>query len=245
MLTPQEIQDKKFVKAVFGGYDMANVDSYLEVLQQDYASLYKENAVLKSKLKVLVNTVEEYRSVDEAMRKALLQAQQMAEGIVADAKKQSQDLLDTARAKADEQVKIIEEEIAREEKRLATAREEASKFIGNIVAVFEKETSIMKTIATAPIAVEVEKNTVTDFAEEISTSIMESDGDDEDDAIDVPDFVDDDIEEEVVADEQSIMDAIEKQLKMADEDTRQDDDKPKFNFNNLQFGRNYDFSDKD
>ncbi|MDR3207713.1 MAG: DivIVA domain-containing protein, partial [Oscillospiraceae bacterium] len=61
MLTPQEVQDKKFEKAVFGGYDMGGVDDFLEQLTEDYAALFKENAVLKSKLKVLVDTVEEYR----------------------------------------------------------------------------------------------------------------------------------------------------------------------------------------
>ncbi len=54
MLTPQDIRDKQFVKAVFGGYDMSTVDDFLEELTEDYAALYKENAILKSKIKVLV-----------------------------------------------------------------------------------------------------------------------------------------------------------------------------------------------
>ena len=59
MFTPQEIQEKTFVKAVFGGYDMATVDEFLEPLTEDYITLYKENAVLKSKMKVLVEKLEE------------------------------------------------------------------------------------------------------------------------------------------------------------------------------------------
>lgn len=54
MFTPQEIQEKTFVKAVFGGYDMQTVDDFLEPLTEDYITLYKENSVLKSKMKVLV-----------------------------------------------------------------------------------------------------------------------------------------------------------------------------------------------
>ncbi len=75
MLTPQEISGKEFVKAVFGGYDMSAVDDFLETLTADYAALYKENAILKSKIKVLVEKVEEYRTTDDAMRMALLTAQ--------------------------------------------------------------------------------------------------------------------------------------------------------------------------
>ena len=92
MLTPQEMQDKKFAKAVFGGYDMSEVDDFLDAVSADYEKLYKENAVLKGKLKVLAETVEEYRSVDDAMRQTLLNAQNMAAKVLEDAKKQSTEM---------------------------------------------------------------------------------------------------------------------------------------------------------
>ena len=68
MLTPQEVSERAFPKASFGGYNMAQVDEFLDVLTEDYSALYSENAVLKSKMKVLVEKVEEYRSTEEAMR---------------------------------------------------------------------------------------------------------------------------------------------------------------------------------
>jgi len=86
MLTPQDIQNKIFVKAVFGGYDITAVDDFLEEVMSDYAALYKENAVLKSKIKVLVDKVEEYRSTEDAMRMALLTAQKMGDELQAEAK---------------------------------------------------------------------------------------------------------------------------------------------------------------
>ena len=54
MLTPQQIQDISFEKALFGGYDMDSVDDILEPLTEDYVTLYKENSVLKSKMRILV-----------------------------------------------------------------------------------------------------------------------------------------------------------------------------------------------
>ena len=83
MLTPQEGSEHAFAKASFGGYNMAMVDEFLDVLTADYTTLYKENATLKAKMKVLVDKVEEYRSTEEAMRKALLTAQKMADELVA------------------------------------------------------------------------------------------------------------------------------------------------------------------
>lgn len=75
MLTPQEVSGRAFSKAAFGGYNMAMVDEFLDELTDDYTSLYKENAALKAKLKVLVDKVEEYRATEDSMRAALLTAQ--------------------------------------------------------------------------------------------------------------------------------------------------------------------------
>ena len=76
MFTPQEVSEKVFPKASFGGggYNMASVDEFLDALTEDYTALFKENVTLKAKLKVLAEKVEEYRSTEEAMRQALLTA---------------------------------------------------------------------------------------------------------------------------------------------------------------------------
>ena len=59
MLTPQEVSTHSFAKASFGGYNMAMVDEFLDELTDDYTALYKENAALKAKLKVLVEKTQQ------------------------------------------------------------------------------------------------------------------------------------------------------------------------------------------
>ena len=80
-MTVQEIQEIGFEKAVFGGYDMKSVDTFLERVAEEFAAMQKENAALKAKMKVLVDKIEEYRAVDEQMRKALYTAQVSAREI--------------------------------------------------------------------------------------------------------------------------------------------------------------------
>ena len=67
MFTPQQIEQVSFGKATFGGYNMDDVDAFLEPLTEDYVTLYKENALLKSKMRVLVGKLEEYRKNEAAM----------------------------------------------------------------------------------------------------------------------------------------------------------------------------------
>lgn len=100
MLTPQEVSERAFPKASFGGYNMAQVDEFLDLLTADYTSLYNENAVLKSKMKVLVEKVEEYRATEDAMRKALMTAQRMADELVKEAEAKKAQILSDAEGEA-------------------------------------------------------------------------------------------------------------------------------------------------
>ena len=54
MYTPQQLEEISFARARFNGYDIDSVDEVLEPLIEDYVTLYKENALLKSKMRVLV-----------------------------------------------------------------------------------------------------------------------------------------------------------------------------------------------
>ena len=104
MLTPQEVSEHAFAKAGFGGYNMAMVDEFLDQLTEDYTTLYKENAALKNKMKVLVEKVEEYRSTEEAMRKTLLTAQKMADDMVKEAEATKAGLIHQAEEEARKRV---------------------------------------------------------------------------------------------------------------------------------------------
>ena len=59
MFTPKQLDEITFGKAMFGGYDTASVDKVLEPLTVDYVALYKENALLKSKMRTLIKKMEE------------------------------------------------------------------------------------------------------------------------------------------------------------------------------------------
>lgn len=124
MLTPQEIQNQKFERTAFGvrGYDMAQVDQFLDELFNDYSSLYKENAALKTKMRVLVDKIEEYRTVDEEMRKALYNAQVAAKDTVTRAQCEADRILQSARSGASQHVTDLKEETARAEERLKIAK---------------------------------------------------------------------------------------------------------------------------
>ena len=124
MMTPQEVANCTFAKAVMGGYNMASVDDFLDKLTEDYTALYKENAALKAKLKVLAEKTEEYRQVEDAMRATLLTAQKMASNMVSEAEQKRDAIIADAASGAKARLQEIQREVEEQEARLAAVRRE-------------------------------------------------------------------------------------------------------------------------
>ncbi len=139
MLTPQEVASHAFSKATLGGYNMAMVDEFLDLLTEDYTALYNENAILKGKLKVLSETVEEYRATDNAMRKTLLAAQQMAESMISEAEQKKEELVKEAEESANARIAELNAAVAAEEFRLKQAQESTAAYVRKLHAAHEAE----------------------------------------------------------------------------------------------------------
>ena len=132
MFTPQQIEQVSFGRAAFGGYDMQAVDEFLEPLLEDYITLYKENALLKSKMKVLVGKLEEYRNNESSMKDAIVNAQKTCDKMVKEAEAKCTQMLTDANAAAAENAKNADSLIAAENERVEEARRVAAAKISEL-----------------------------------------------------------------------------------------------------------------
>ena len=132
MITPQQIDQISFKKATFGGYDMEQVDEFLEPLTEDYVTLYKENALLKSKMRVLVGKLEEYRKNEASMKDAIVNAQKTCDMMVKEAEAKCTQMLSDANAAAVAGAKNADSLIAAENERVEEARKVATAKIDEI-----------------------------------------------------------------------------------------------------------------
>ncbi len=173
MLTPQEVSTHAFTKAALGGYNMAMVDEFLDELTDDYTALYKENAALKAKLKVLVEKVEEYRSTEDAMRATLLTAQKMADSIVHEAEAKRDEILAQAESGARGKVEDYRRELNEAEERLRQGQLELSKFIAASRDLCSKELSFLEQLPQLPVAEPAPAETPAPV-EEIEEKVMET-----------------------------------------------------------------------
>ena len=132
MFTPQQIDQVSFGRSTFGGYDMQQVDAFLEPLTEDYVTLYKENALLKSKMRVLVGKLEEYRKNEVSMKDAVINAQKTCDKMVAEAQAKCAQMLNSASAAAVPAAQNSDALVAAENARVQEARKTAAAKISEL-----------------------------------------------------------------------------------------------------------------
>ena len=173
MLTPQEVSERAFQKASFGGYNMAQVDEFLDVLTGDYSALYNENAVLKNKMKVLVDKVEEYRSTEEAMRKALMAAQRMADDLVQEAERKKSELMAQAEKELRDRQAAISKDMQAEEYRLKKAQRDTAAYVEKVRALHVQEEQLLSRLEELyPPDTKPETDPVEEKASEIDDNVQ-------------------------------------------------------------------------
>lgn len=160
MVTVQDIREKTFERAG-KGYNMSQVDEFLDELAADFSTLSKENASLKNKMRMLVQKVDEYRQTEDSMRLALMSAQKLSAQIESEAKERAdttiadaQERASTALAEAQRQAdttiadaqsyanrvtKQVNDSIANEQAKLEEARKATVKFFDHMKAVCQKQ----------------------------------------------------------------------------------------------------------
>ena len=151
MLTPQEVSSHAFPKAVMGGYNMSAVDEFLDELTEDYGALYKENAALKAKLKVLVEKVEDYRATEDSMRATLLTAQKMADSIVREAETKRDMILSRADQDVQDRITELREIMEADEKRMQIGKQELAGFIAAVRDVCQRELVALECLPELPV----------------------------------------------------------------------------------------------
>ena len=118
MLTPLDIENKKFSKQMMNGYSVNEVDEFLDELTADYEKLYKETTDSKNKIADMQEEMAKYKNIESTLNNTLIMAQTAAEDVKNLAKQQADNILSEAQANAKQAVTELEQEIALKQKEL-------------------------------------------------------------------------------------------------------------------------------
>jgi cell division initiation protein len=98
MLTPVEIENKEFKKAI-RGFREDEVDEFLDIVKEDFETLYRENIDLKEKIKMYQDQINKYENIEETLKATLITAQSAAEDTCSAANKKAKIIVEEAGGK--------------------------------------------------------------------------------------------------------------------------------------------------
>lgn len=144
MLSPLDIESKKFIKSTFGGYSKADVEKFMELILVDYEKLYRENIALKDKANTLSDAVDHYKSMEDTMQSTLLVAQSASDEVKSNAAEKARLIVEEANGKAGDIIKNANAEMQKSAEKTEQLKRDYILFKSRIIAEFETYLKTMK-----------------------------------------------------------------------------------------------------
>lgn len=144
MLSPLDIESKKFIKSTFGGYNRADVEKFMELILVDYEKLYRENIALKDKANTLSDAVDHYKSMEDTMQSTLLVAQSASDEVKSNAAEKARLIVEEANGKAGDIIKNANAEMQKSAEKTEQLKRDYILFKSRIIAEFETYLKTMK-----------------------------------------------------------------------------------------------------
>ncbi|GAA0364789.1 DivIVA domain-containing protein [Bacillus horti] len=108
-LTPLDIHNKEFGRS-FRGYDEDEVNEFLDLVIKEFEILIREKKELEEKMYESSERLGHFANIEETLSKTIIVAQETADEVKANAKKESQLILKEAEKNAD---RIINEALSK------------------------------------------------------------------------------------------------------------------------------------
>ena len=146
MITPLDIENKKFAKQMVNGYNVNEVDDFLDELTVSYEKLYKENAQLKANAEELNNDVGQYKNIETTIQNTLVMAQKTADEVQEVAKKQAEQLIKDAQTEAKKSVDELNLQITMKQKELEDLKRQFDVYKAKMESLLISQLELIKDI---------------------------------------------------------------------------------------------------
>ncbi len=146
MLTPLEIENKKFSKQMVNGYSVEEVDEFLDLLTIEYERLYKENTESRSKIEELNSSVAHYKTIEGTLQSTLMMAQSTAEEVKNVAKQQAEQIVSDAQASSRKVLEDIDQEILMKKRELEDVQKQFDIYKAKMESLLISQLELLKEI---------------------------------------------------------------------------------------------------
>lgn len=146
MITPLDIENKRFTKQMVNGYSVEEVDDFLDELTVDYNKNYKEVNELRSKVEELNNSLIQYKSIESTLQNTLLMAQTTAEDVKNVAKQKADQIIEEAKVNAQKRVDDLNGEIVIKQKELEDVKKQFDIYKAKMESLLISQLELLKDV---------------------------------------------------------------------------------------------------
>ncbi len=146
MITPLDIENKRFAKQMMNGYSVEEVDDFLDDLTADYSKNYKEVSELKAKVEELNKSLEHYKNIESTLQNTLVMAQSTAEDIKKVAQQQADQITNEAKANAQKQVDALNNEIVAKTKEVEDIKKQFDIYKAKMESLLISQLELLKEV---------------------------------------------------------------------------------------------------
>ncbi len=146
MITPLDIDNKKFSKQMVNGYNVEEVDDFLDELTTDYSKNYKEVNELRVKVEELNNSLVQYKTIESTLQNTLVMAQSTAEEVKNVAKQKADQIVEEAKSNAQKQVDELNNEILMKQKELDDVKKQFDIYKAKMESLLISQLELLKDV---------------------------------------------------------------------------------------------------
>ena len=146
MITPLDIENKRFAKQMMNGYSVEEVDEFLDELTEDYTKNYKDVNELKVKVDELNNSLAQYRTIESTLQNTLVMAQTTAEEVKNVAKQKADQIVEDAKSNAQKKVDELNSEILIKQKELEDVKKQFDIYKAKMESLLISQLELLKDV---------------------------------------------------------------------------------------------------
>ena len=146
LITPLDIENKKFSKQMMNGYNVEEVDDFLDELTLDNTKNYKEVNELRDKVEELNKSLEHYKTIEETLQNTLVMAQSTAEDVKKVARQQADQIINEAKGTAQKQASDLDNEIVAKKKELEDVKKQFDIYKAKMESLLISQLELLKDI---------------------------------------------------------------------------------------------------
>jgi cell division initiation protein len=144
-ITPLEIKRQQFKKAM-RGYDTIEVDTFLEMLSNEFELMIKKNKEFGDKIVEYETQLRDYRNIEKTLQETLRQAQETSNKSIENSKREAEIILQEAQLKASQVVDRARMDFARAKEEIANLRARKEALMSRIKALLTSELDLIKAL---------------------------------------------------------------------------------------------------